>query len=174
MLNITIPKIELFDERTSEFITFKEEHSLVSISKWEAKWNKPFLSSSEKTVEEILDYIRCMTISKDVSPEVLERLTEQNIMVINDYINAPMTATTFNDANQKGSREIVTSEVIYYWMITLNIPFECQYWHLNRLLTLVKVCNVKNSPPKKMSKQEILEQNRRLNAERRKQMNTRG
>lgn len=179
MLNITIPELELFDERTSEFIYYGEEnlqmeHSLVSISKWESKWNKPFLSSSDKSVEEIIDYVRCMTVSREVDPEVFERLTEQNIKEINDYINAPMTATTFSDANQKGSREIVTSEVIYYWMITLNIPFECQHWHLNRLLTLVKVCNVKNSPPKKMSRQEILERNRQLNAQRKQQMNTRG
>lgn len=179
MLNIIIPELELFDERTSEFIYYGEEnlqmeHSLVSISKWESKWNKPFLSSSDKSVEEIIDYVRCMTVSREVDPEVFERLTEQNIKEINDYINAPMTATTFNDANQKGSREIVTSEVIYYWMITLNIPFECQHWHLNRLLTLVKVCNVKNSPPKKMSRQEILERNKQLNAQRKQQMNTRG
>lgn len=179
MLNIIIPELELFDERTSEFIYYGEEHlqmehSLVSISKWECKWNKPFLSSSNKSVEEIIDYVRCMTITPDVKPEVFERLTEQNIKEINEYINAPMTATTFNDVNQKGSREIITSEIIYYWMITFNIPFECQYWHLNRLLTLVRVCNVKNNPPKKMSKQEILARNKQLNAQRRQQLNTQG
>lgn len=179
MLNIIIPELELFDERTSEFIYYGEEHlqmehSLVSISKWESKWNKPFLSASDKTLDEVMDYIYCMTLTPNVKPDVFGRLTEQNINEINEYINAPMTATTFSDVNQKGSREIVTSELIYYWMVTLNIPFECQYWHLNRLLTLVKVCNVKNNPPKKMSREEILARNRQLNAQRKQQMNTRG
>lgn len=179
MLTITIPGLESYNEETNEFIYYageiiQLEHSLVSISKWEANWCKPFLSGSDKTPEEILDYIKCMTVTENVSDEIYSRLTEENFAMINDYIGRPMTATTFAADNNRGGREIITSEVIYYWMVSYNIPFECQYWHLNRLLTLVKVCNVKNNPPKKMSKQEILNRNRALNAARKKEMNTRG
>lgn len=180
MLVITIPAMEMFNEQTQEFFTLKEqtlqlEHSLVSLSKWESKWCKPFLSKDNKTTEETLDYIKCMTITQNVSPDVYNRLTKNNIQAINDYIDAPMTATTFNDQNQKGrGREVVTSELIYYWMIALNIPMECQKWHLNRLLTLIRVCNVKNSPPKKMSRGDIMRRNAALNAARRKQMNSKG
>ena len=181
MLQITVPSTELWDESKEEFIQTKEmtlelEHSLVSLSKWESKWCKPFLSKNNKTDEEMLDYIRCMTITPKVKPETYYALSRDNIMRINDYINAPMTATFFsNDKQKRGSREIVTSELIYYWMIALNIPFECQKWHLNRLLTLVKVCNIKNDPhPKKMSKKSIMSRNAALNAARRKQLNTKG
>ena len=181
MLQITVPSTELWDELKEEFIQTKEmtlelEHSLVSLSKWESKWCKPFLSKNNKTDEEMLDYIRCMTITPKVKPETYYALSRDNIMRINDYINAPMTATFFsNDKQKRGSREIVTSELIYYWMIALNIPFECQKWHLNRLLTLVKVCNIKNDPhPKKMSKKSIMSRNAALNAARRKQLNTKG
>ena len=138
------------------------EHSLVSISKWESKWHIPFLDGKDKTLEQIIDYVRCMTITQNVKPEVYNRLTEDNLKAINDYIENPMTATTFSDINQRPSREIITSEIIYYWMVSFNIPFECQKWHLNKLLTLIKVCNIKNSPPKKMSRQEILSRNRAL------------
>ncbi len=185
MLQITIPADvrEEFDEEHNEFIytiiakeqTLQLEHSLVSLSKWESKWCKPFLSKHEKTNEELLDYIKYMTLTQNVKPEVYNRLTEENIDQINNYINAPMTATTFAKDNSKGSnREIITSELIYYWMIALNIPFECQKWHLNRLLTLVRVCNIKNTPPKKMSKRATASQYAQLNAARRKQMNTKG
>lgn len=179
MLSITIPGLESFDETTNEFIyyegeTIQLEHSLVSISKWESNWCKPFLSGSDKTVEEIMDYIKCMTVTENVSEDVYERLSEENFAKINEYIGRPMTATTFVEDNNKGGREIITSEIIYYWMVSYNIPFECQYWHLNRLLTLVKVCNVKNNPPKKMSRQEVLARNKALNEARRKEMNTRG
>lgn len=179
MLSITIPGLESFDETTNEFIyyegeTIQLEHSLVSISKWESNWCKPFLSGSDKTVEEIMDYIKCMTVTENVAEDVYERLSEENFAKINEYIGRPMTATTFVEDNNKGGREIITSEIIYYWMVSYNIPFECQYWHLNRLLTLVKVCNVKNNPPKKMSRQEILARNKALNEARRKEMNTRG
>jgi len=180
MLQITIPAVELWDERKQEFITTKEqtlqlEHSLVSISKWESKWCKPFLSKQEKTFEETLDYIKCMTITPNVDPEVYNYLTNENIEEINNYINAPMTATYFSDDKTvKPSREQITAELIYYWMIALNIPFECQNWHLNRLLTLIKVCNIKNQPPKKISKKEIMRRNAALNAARRKQLNTKG
>ena len=180
MLQITIPAVELWDERKQEFITTKEqtlqlEHSLVSISKWESKWCKPFLSKQEKTFEETLDYIKCMTITQNVDPEVYNYLTNENIEEINNYINAPMTATYFSDDKTvKPSREQITAELIYYWMIALNIPFECQNWHLNRLLTLIKVCNIKNQPPKKISKKEIMRRNAALNAARRKQLNTKG
>jgi len=180
MLQITIPAVELWDERKQEFVITKEqtlqlEHSLVSISKWESKWCKPFLSKQEKTFEEILDYIKCMTITQNVDPEVYNYLTNKNIEEINEYINAPMTATYFSDEkNSKPSREQVTAELIYYWMIAFNIPFECQKWHLNRLLTLIKVCNIKNQPPKKRSKKEIMSRNAALNAARRKQLNTKG
>jgi hypothetical protein len=180
MLQITIPAVEQWDERKQEFVITKEqtlqlEHSLVSLSKWESKWCKPFLTKQEKTFEETLDYIKCMTITQNVNPEVYNYLTNKNIEEINNYIDAPMTATYFSDEkNSKTSREQVTAELIYYWMIALNIPFECQKWHLNRLLTLIKVCNIKNQPPKKRSRKEIMSRNAALNAARRKRLNTRG
>ena len=175
MLQIVIPGQELWDEQKQEFINTKEqvlqlEHSLISLSKWEAKWCKVFLSKQEKTQEETIDYIKCMTITPNVDPEVYNHLTRENIKEIEDYIAAPMTATYFSSDNAgKSSREQVTSELIYYWMIALNIPFECQKWHLNRLLTLIRICNIKNQPAKKMSRKEIMSRNAALNAARRKQ-----
>lgn len=181
MLQITIPAAELWDERNLCFCYTKEqtlqlEHSLVSLSKWESKWCKAFLTKQEKTQEETIDYIKCMTLTKNVDPEVYYCLTQDNINQVNKYIEAPMTATFFseNKNGRGGSREIITAELIYYWMIALNIPFECQKWHLNRLLTLIRVCNVKNTPPKKRSRRDIMNQNAALNAARRKQLNTKG
>ena len=180
MLQIVIPAIELWDEETQEFIQVKEqtlqlEHSLVSLSKWESKWNKAFLGKQPKSVEETLDYIKCMTLTKNVDPNIYKWISNENIQKINKYIDAPMTATTFmEDPSNKRNNEIVTSELIYYWMVTLNIPFECQKWHLNRLLTLIRVCNVKNTPPKKRSRREIMSRNAALNAARKKKLNTKG
>ena len=181
MLLITIPsRDDLWDESKGEFVTSKEqklvlEHSLVSLSKWESKWCKPFLSKQEKTTEETIDYIRCMTLTQNVDPEVYNFLTDDNIRDVNAYIEAPMTATWFSNSNTgKQNREQITAELVYYWMIALNIPFECQKWHLNRLLTLIRVCEVKNSPPKKMSRRELLNRNAALNAARRKQLNSKG
>ena len=180
MLQITIPQTELWDESKQEFVSLKEqtlqlEHSLVSLSKWESKWNKSFLSSREKTYEETIDYIKCMTLTPNVKPEVYRGLTKSNIEQINKYIEAPMTATSFvEDKRGIGSRATITSELIYYWMIALNIPFECQKWHLNRLLTLIRVCEIKSQPPKKMSSREIMNRNSSLNSARKKQLNTRG
>lgn len=179
MLEIIVPEANLFDEQTQEFISTKEqtlrlEHSLVSMSKWESKWCKPFLSRQEKTYEETIDYIKCMTTTQNVDPYVYRCLTNDNIKRINDYIEAPMTATTFRKDNGKPNKEQVTAELIYYWMIALNIPFECQKWHLNRLLTLIRVCSIKNQPPEKVNKNEIMKRNAALNAERRKRLNTKG
>ena len=180
MLRITIPAAEFWDEVNEEFVYAKEqtlqlEHSLVSLSKWESKWRKAFLGKQEKTEEEILDYVKCMTLTQNVNPEVYTRLTTDNYKEINAYIESPMTATFFSeDKTAKGGREIVTSELIYYWMISLNIPVEFQKWHLNRLLTLIRVCNVKNSPPKRRSKREIMRRNAALNAARRSRLNSKG
>ena len=171
---------EGWDEEKQEFIdpisyTLKLEHSLVALSDWESKWHKPFISKDQKTEEEILDYVKFMTIGDDVDPDIYRYLTANDFKKINEYIENPMTATTFaEDKSSKGSREIVTSELIYYWMIALTIPFECKYWHLNRLLTLIRVCNIKNAPPKKMSKGEIMRRNSALNEARRKQLNSKG
>lgn len=172
MLQLTIPGSECFNEQTQEFVTIEGrtiqlEHSLLSLSKWESKWEKPFLvETPEKTDEEILDYIRCMTLTQNVNPDVYLNLSSENIEDVNAYISAPMTATWFNDRNNRMNREIVTAEIIYYQMIALGIPFECQKWHLNRLLTLIRVCSIKSSPPKKMSKKEVLRNYRELNAAR--------
>lgn len=181
MLKITIPAVdELWDEKRGQFISVKEqtlqlEHSLVSLSKWESKWCKPFFSRQEKTFEETLDYIKCMTITQNVKDETYACLTQQNVDEINQYIAAPMTATTFsNDRGGKNNREQITSELIYYWMITLNIPVDFEKWHINRLLTLIRVCNVKNQPPKKMSRNETISRYAALNAARKKQLNTKG
>lgn len=185
MLRITIPAVvsEDFNDQTGEFVyttimkeqTLVMEHSLVSLSKWEAKWCKPFLDKQDLSGEEAIDYYRCMTITPNVDPEVYNYMTRDNIQEINDYIAAPMTATTFSKREGGGGRsEVMTSELLYYYMIALNIPFECQKWHLNRLITLVRVCNIKNTPGKKMSRGEVMRRNAALNAQRRKRMNTRG
>lgn len=181
MLYITVPSTRLWNEATEEFAFVPEtslqlEHSLVSLSKWESKWCKPFLSDkTEKTDEQILDYIRCMTLTQNVNPLVYRCLSAENIRQINEYIAAPMTATTFSEDKSKNSKEIVTSELIYYWMIALQIPFECQKWHINRLLTLIRVCNIKNAPPGKgKSKRELTSQYAAMNAARRKAHKTRG
>lgn len=178
MLKLVIPERELYDENKNEFIivkgaTIQVEHSLVSISKWESKWNKPFISRTEKTVEENIDYIRCMTLTQNVNEEVYNNLTNENMNQISKYIAAPMTATVFCDEDDK-SNEIITSELIYYWMIQYNIPYEYQKWHLNRLIVLINVCARKSQKPKKMSRNEIINRNRELNAKRRQELNTKG
>ncbi len=179
MLRLIVPEKELYDERTGLFVRTKKqvlqlEHSLVSLSKWESKWHKPFLSKNDKSGEEMLDYIRCMTITQNVPDEVYFALDTNELAKINDYLNDSMTATTITKQQGKSRGEIITSEIIYYWMISLQIPFECEKWNLNRLLTLIEVCNIKNSPGKKMSKSEILRRNRTLNAARKQQLHTRG
>lgn len=158
-----------------EFQVLEMEHSLISLSKWESKWCKSFLNTREMSYDETVDYIKCMTLNPNINPEIYNYFTQDNVNQIRDYINAPMTATVFSeDKTGKNNREVVTAELIYYWMIALNIPFECQHWHLNRLLTLVKVCNIKNTPPKKRSKRDIMSRNAALNAARRQQLNTNG
>lgn len=181
MFKITIPAKEYYDERTNEFVLTKEytlqlEHSLVSLSKWESKWCKPFLTKTAKTREETLDYIRCMTITQNVDPSVYNNIGSDIIDQVNKYIEAPMTATWFTE--QKGGKtsgKQPTNELIYYWMISLNIPFDpCQKWHLNRLLTLIKVCDVEGQPAKKMSTRDVYNQNRALNNARKKRHNSKG
>lgn len=180
MLRIIVPALELWDEEKGEFVYRKEqplqlEHSLFSLSKWESKWKKPFLGKEEKTSEETLDYVRCMTVTQNVDPEVYSRLSNDNIRQINEYINDPMTATTFSQrGRRKNNRETITNELIYYWMVSYNIPPEYQKWHLNRLLTLIQVCTVKNEKPKSRSKREIMAENAAINAARRKQFGTKG
>ena len=182
MIRILLPEKELYDEVNNKFVYLPSrelilEHSLVSISKWESKWHKSFLNTDDKSFDEVMDYIKCMCVEELEDENDLYRLSEENVSDINAYIQDSMTATTFSDFSDNKntkSREIITSEIIYYWMIANNIPFECQYGHLNKLLTLIKVCSIKNSPEKKMSTSEILSRNKALNAARRKKMNSKG
>lgn len=176
MLELKIPAGEAFDPVKEEFIsipgcTIKLEHSLVSISKWEAKWKRPFLEHGPSTAEEILDYIKFMTITQNVNPNVYMFINNDLMQQINEYINDPMTATKIKQpTNKKPGREIYTSEVLYAYMVNLQIPFECQKWHLNRLLTLIQSCGKLNEPPKKLSAKD----RRAINAANRKRFHTRG
>lgn len=161
MLQIVIPETELYDESLGEFVYTKRyvlqlEHSLVSLSKWESKWEQPFLKDDPpKTTEQVVDYYRCMALTKGVPDEAFYAIPASECQRIEAYIKAKRTATTIaNHDKRPPSREIITSEVIYYWMVAHQIPFECEKWHLNRLLTLIQVCNAKNSPPKKMSQKD--------------------
>lgn len=178
MLELFLQAAEGWDQKREEFVylsekTIRMEHSLYSISKWESKWKKSFVSSKDKTVEETFDYYKCMAL-EDVDDAYYDFLTNDDIQKINDYIMDPMTATTIKTANNRPSREIITAEIVYYWMVTLEIPFECQYWHFNKLMALIQVCNIKNQPPKKMTKGQTMAQNRSLNAARRAASRSRG
>lgn len=179
MLKLEVDETTLWNEKEERFMevpktTLQLEHSLVSLSKWESKWHKAFLSTKLNN-EETLDYVKCMIMNNNVNPNAVYALSNKQILKIKDYISNPMTATWFTNNNEeKGSSEIVTSEIIYYWMISLQIPFECQKWHLNRLLTLIRVCNEKNKPKKNMSKREIAERNRILNEQRKARLKSKG
>ena len=179
MLRLHVSAQNLWDPVSETFIDVKDqyislEHSLVSISKWESKWEKPFLSSGEKTDEETVDYVRCMTVTPNVDPSVYHCLSAESYKMISDYISSPMTATKFKNNKARQQNSFITAETIYYLMIAYNIPFECEKWHLNRLLALIRVCEERNKPQKKMSRSEIMAQNRALNAARRKKSGSRG
>lgn len=180
MLQLQVTTAESYDEAAEKFVPSEQfelvlEHSLVTVSKWESKFEKPFLGPSEKSQEEIYWYILAMIQTENPPEDVLQKLSEANLAEINAYINANMTATTFHDEkNAKGSREVITTEIIYYWMVSLNIPWEAQYWHFNRLLTLIRVCNLKNQPAKKMSRNEAAQRQRAINEERRRATGSRG
>ena len=184
MLTITIPPKEYFDESNGEFVKIGDkdvvlqlEHSLISLMKWESKWKVPFLEKQpQKTNEQTLDYIRCMTITKNVPDEVYIAIAQSGEILkkIQDYIQDPMTATWFSNEEHRPNREVITSELIYYWMTVYAIPFECQKWHINRLLTLIHICAIKQEKQKKMSKGETAASNRSLNAARRAKMHSRG
>ena len=182
MLRLTVKGKEFFDQKKNQFIETDStvlmlEHSLVSISKWEAKYQIAFLSDTKKTTEQVLDYIRFMSLSGDISDDVLKRLSNENVKQINDYIASKQSATRFmQKPGGAPSREKITSELIYYWLIALQIPWETQHWHLERLLTLVEVCQRKNQSqsPKKMNRSAMVKQRQAINAQRRAQYNTRG
>lgn len=180
MLKIEIPEREYYDNKTERFGTIKGttlylEHSLISISKWEAKWHIPFFDS-EKTNEQTIDYIRCMILNREIDEKsfYINLLTVDDIKKINEYINDPMTATVISDDGKRGRNQKVTSELIYCWMIQFNIPAEFEKWHINRLIMLIRVCGEENKPKKKMSRKEIMAQNKALNAARKAKLNTRG
>lgn len=181
MLELKIPEVELYDDRIGEFFTIRGqtirlEHSLVSLAKWESRWEKPFLSKTPMTTKENVHYIKCMTITQNVHPIIFSHIAKYHLKEIFAYMELPMTATTFAKQKEpwKGVRKIVTAEVIYFWMTEFNIPFECQKWHLNRLLTLINVCNLERQPKGKMSAKALAKRNYALNEQRRKRLGTRG
>jgi hypothetical protein len=179
VLTITVILAEHFNQETNQFsyesFQLELEHSLSSLSKWESEFEKPFLGPDPKTPEEVLAYFKLMTLTPNVAPEVFDKLSEDNVSMINEYVARKMTATWFREVpDGPKTREIITAELVYYWMVQFNIPWEAQYWHLNRLFTLIRVLNEKQAKPKKMSKQDIIARNRQLNEQRRAQLNTTG
>jgi hypothetical protein len=179
VLRIKVVVAEGYDETSERFlepetIVIELEHSLLSVSKWESKWEVPFLDTNDKTNEQVLDYIRMMNLGPDLPEDIFSKFTPENFDTINGYINAKMTATWFRENQEPKSREVITAELIYYWMISLGIPFQFEERHLNQLLTLIKVCNIKNAPSKKMTSQQAGQRARELNAQRKAAMGTKG
>ena len=179
MLIVSIPPVDAFDESTESFVswpggTLHLEHNLLSLSKWESITHKYLIGNDDVTSEELKLYIECMVQEEEFDRSLLDRIPPSELHRINEYIADPMTATRINTSKKGGSGEYTSSELIYYWMIACQIPFTCENWHINRLLTLIQVCNEKNQPNKKMSQSEIMARNRELNAQRRKALGTRG
>lgn len=179
MLKLIVLGTETFNDDTSEFgsegdVVLELEHSLVSLSKWESEFEKPFLTDDKKSAVEILAYVKAMTLDPNIPESIFEKLSGENFREINSYIDAKMTATWFSQNRTTPSREVVTSELIYYWMTVYSIPFTCETWHLNRLFTLIRICNVKQDKPKNMSRSEQAAEQRRLNEERRARFNSTG
>ncbi len=180
MLELVVETEEMFDEETNQFVepisvTLMLEHSLVSLSKWESFFKKPFLATKDKTLEQLMWYIRAMNQNPNVPPEVFSQLTAEHYDQIDAYINDPMTAAWFSEVpGEKKNTEVITAELLYYWMIAFTIPMECQHWHLNRLLALVRTCNIKNGKPKKMSRAEAAAQQRQINERRLRELGTTG
>lgn len=180
MLRIIIEGTETFNQETQTFDTFDDvivdlEHSLISLSKWESKYQKPFIVLEKKTTEETFDYLKAMVVTPNLDPDILYRCSQKNIDMIQEYIDSTQSATTFGEMpGRRGPGEVITSELIYYWMVAFNIPFECEHWHLNRLFSLIRICNIKNSKPKQMSRNELAQRNAELNAKRKEQLNTTG
>lgn len=183
MLRIVIEGDEFFDEETETFGTVGDvvldfEHSLISLSKWESEFQKPFLSSGQKTPEEIFGYLKAMVVTPGVDSDVLYRCSKEQIDLIQGYIDSSQSATTFGKMpERRGPGEVITSELIYYWMVAFTIPFECQEWHLNRLFALIRICNIKNSNSNKQHNKptrEDIEERRRLNEDRKRALGTRG
>ena len=177
---IIVPEREFWNEADEVFVKVPAtelvlEHSLFSISKWEAIWHKPFLSREDRTVEETRSYIQCMTVNHGVSPEVYFALTQNNITEVSDYIEDPMTATWFSKKPQRGRQRVYTSELLYYYMIAFKIPFECEHWHINRLLTLIRICDEENSTSGKRGKKgDTSKHYAEVNAARKKMSGSKG
>lgn len=192
MLVVVIPEqdLRLFNEITEEFVYVKIkktelqlEHSLMSLKKWEQKWHRRFIEregeKDKKTTEQTIDYIRCMTLNKNVDPKVYWFIPKEIMTQIEDYIKDPMTATTIKENDDlvtkaKRSKEGISAELIYFWMITLGIPFECEKWHLNTLITLIRVCSIKNSKPEKKDPHQLAMERKQENLRRRAKYNTKG
>jgi len=181
MLTLTIAGTELYDEATETFVEgigdveLELEHSLLSVSKWESKYQKPFLSSEKKSLDEILYYVESMIVTPNYPNDIAERLSQSDMVKINDYIESSESATTFGIMpERRGRGEVITSELIYYWMVAFQIPFECEFWHLNRLFSLIRICNIKNAPPKKMGRSEVAKTYQEINAQRKAQLGTSG
>lgn len=180
MLTITILGDEHYNEVTNEFshhgnVVLEFEHSLVSVSKWESKFIKPFLTDDPKTAEEMLYYIECMILTKDYPSNILDALTQTNVREINEYIASPQSGTVFKETKQyRKNPEQISAELIYYWLVAYKIPFECETWHLNRLFALIRICSIKNDTGNKKSPREQAQSNAQLNEERKRQFNTNG
>lgn len=180
MLKIVISEKDFWDDNKQMFLHFNGghlelEHSLIAISKWESKYKKPFFSKKEKTQDEISYYIKCMTLNDVKDPLIYNSLSNSDFKLVSDYINDSMTATVISKKNSGGgSPEPITSELIYFWMLSFNVPVEFQYWHINRLMTLLRICSIKNQAPQKHSTSQLLNRNAALNAARRKMLNSKG
>ena len=187
MVEIYIPKSQIIDEETGVVYTAEKdwklalEHSLISVQKWEAKWHVAFLNKGTRTFEQTIDYLRCMTLTPNVPDEVYYCIPHTELKRVLEYVDDPMTATRINDGFDSGNsygkkmgKDVITAEVIYNWMISLNIPTEYRKWHLNQLLTLIRVINAKNQPKKKRRMRDVLEEYKSINEANKRRFGTKG